>query len=297
MLVRALRGQRQRVVAYGFLLPTFVLIVAFSYFPAVRAGVTAFTHWDGFNAPSFIGFTNFVNAFKEADFRGSMAHVAIWTAIGVPLALVPSFVIAELIYRLHSERAQYIWRAVFVAPMILPPVVLILIWQNMYSFSGIINVFLKDVGLGKYGQSWIGDPHFALWALIFLGFPWVVPFNVLIFYAGLKSIPAEIVEASAVDGATRWRQLLRIEMPLTSGQWKLLFVLDIIAVTQNLLVPLLLTNGGPANATMTPVLYMYQQAINYGKYGYGMAIGTMLFVAVLVLSMINLRFLHGNQDQ
>ncbi|GAA1854264.1 carbohydrate ABC transporter permease [Microlunatus capsulatus] len=285
----------ERVAAVGFLAPTLVLVVLFCYYPAVRAGYTSLTRWDGFNAPEWVGLQNFVDVFADADFRRSAVNVAIWTAVGVPLATVPSFVVAELIFRLRSERLQYFWRAVFTAPLIIPPVVSVLIWQFLYGPEGPINRVLAGVGLESLTRSWIADPRFALWALIFLGFPWVSAFNVLIFYAGLKAIPSEVLEASALDGAGRWKQFTRLEVPLTFGQWKLLLVLSIIGVTQNLMVPLLLTGGGPGNATLTPVLYMYQGAITYGNYGFGMAVGTILFVVVLALSIVNMRVLRTDR--
>lgn len=282
----------ERLAAVGFLLPTLALVGVFAYYPAIRAGFTAFTRWDGFNPPEWIGIENFVEVFADSDFRRSAINVAIWTLIGVPVAMVPSFIVAELIFRLRSDRAQYVWRAIFVAPIIIPPVVSVLIWQFLYGPDGPLNTVLTTLGLESLTRSWIADPKFALWALIFLGFPWVSGFNVLIFYSGLKAIPREVLEASAVEGAGRLRQLIFIELPLTAGQWKLLLVLSIIGVTQNLTVPLLLTGGGPGNATLTPVLYMYQRAITYGQYGFGMAVGTILFVAVLALSIINMRVLR-----
>lgn len=286
------RAVLERVAAVAFLLPTLILIGIFSYYPAVRAGVTAFTRWDGFNPPTWIGLQNFSAALADPAFRRSGLNVLIWTVIGVPLAMVPSFIVAELIFRLRSDRAQFIWRAVFVAPMIIPPVVSILIWQFLYGQNGPINSILRSLGLGDWSRAWIAEPQFALWALIFLGFPWVSGFNVLIFYSGLKAIPREVIEASAVEGAGRLHQLFFIELPLTLSQWKLLLVLSIIGVSQNLTLPLLLTNGGPGNATLTPVLYMYQRAINYGQYGFGMAVGTLLFVVVLTLSIVNMRVLR-----
>ena len=290
------RGRRPghgRLAAYAFLLPTFLLVAVFCYYPAVSAAVTAFTQWDGFNPPQFIGVKNFTRAFADAAFWDAARHVALWTIVGVPLAIIPSFIVAELIYRLHSERTQYIWRAVFVAPMILPPVVSILIWQYLYGDTGPINTVLKAFGKGSWVHAWLAEPQFALWALMFMGFPWVTGFNVLIFYSGLKAIPTEVIEAAALDGAGRWKQVRNLELPHTAGQWKLLLVLSIIGISQNLMIPLLLTNGGPGTSTLTPVLYMYQRAINYGEYGYGMAIGTMLFVVVLALSILNMRVLRS----
>ena len=289
------RAVLERLAAVGFLLPTLLLVLIFCYYPAIRAGYTSMTRWDGFNPPEWVGLQNFTQAFGDADFRQSAINVGIWTLFGVPLAMVPSFIVAELIFRLRSDRLQYFWRAVFTAPLIIPPVVSVLIWQFLYGPEGPINSVLSAVGLESLTRSWIADPKFALWALIFLGFPWVSAFNVLIFYSGLKAIPREVLEASAIDGASRWRQFLRIEIPLTFGQWKLLLVLSIIGVTQNLMVPLLLTGGGPGNSTLTPVLYMYQGAITYGNYGFGMAVGTILFVVVLALSIFNMRILRTKE--
>lgn len=289
------RALVERAAAVGFLLPTVVLVLVFSYYPAFRAGYTSLTRWDGFNAPDWVGLQNFVDVFADASFHQSAINVAIWTVFGVPLAMIPSFIVAELIFRLRSERLQYFWRAVFTAPLIIPPVVSVLIWQFLYGPAGPINTLLNTFGLGSWARGWIADPQFALWALIFLGFPWVSAFNVLIFYSGLKAIPREVLEASALEGAGRLDQLLRIEVPLTFGQWKLLLVLSIIGVTQNLTVPLLLTGGGPGDATLTPVLYMYQRAITYGNYGFGMAVGTILFVVVLALSIINMRVLRTDR--
>lgn len=281
----------ERAAAVGFLLPTLVLVGIFCYYPAIRAAYTSFTSWDGFNPPEWVGLDNFKQVFADEDFRQSAVNVGIWTLVGVPLAIVPSFVVAELIFRLRSDRLQYVWRAIFTGPLIIPPVVSVLIWQSLYGPEGPINSLLRSVGLQSWTRSWIADPNYALYALIFLGFPWVSAFNVLIFYSGLKAIPREVLEASALDGASRVKQFFRVEIPLTFGQWKLLLVLSIIGVTQNLMVPLLLTGGGPGNATLTPVLYMYQGAITYGNYGFGMAVGTVLFVVVLALSVLNMRFL------
>lgn len=291
----ARRHVLERLAAVGFLLPTLALVLVFCYFPAFRAGYTSLTRWDGFNAPEWVGLENFVQVFADADFRQSAINVAIWTLFGVPLAIIPSFIVAELIFRLRSDRLQYVWRAIFTAPLIIPPVVSVLIWQFLYGPEGPINTVLSTLGLESLTRSWIADPQFALFALIFLGFPWVSAFNVLIFYSGLKAIPREVIEASALDGAGRWRQFFTIEIPLTFGQWKLLLVLSIIGVTQNLTTPLLLTGGGPGNSTLTPVLYMYQGAITYGNYGFGMAVGTILFVVVLALSIFNMRILRTSE--
>jgi raffinose/stachyose/melibiose transport system permease protein len=120
------------------------------------------------------------------------------------------------------------------------------------------------------------------------GFPFVGGIGVLIYLAGLQSISLEIYDAAKLDGASGFRQFLTIDLPLIKGQIRLLIVLSIITGLQALVGPLVLTNGGPVNATMVPGLYMYQQAFTYGRLGYASAIGVVVFIAVLSLTILNL---------
>ena len=169
-----------------------------------------------------------------------------------------SLLVALLIYRLDSKRAQYWFRVAFSLTLCLPGIVGILTWSNFYEIGGVIDDLLSDIGLGRYGTAWLANPHTALGALIFMGFPFVGAFAMLVFYAGLQSIPGEILDAAAVDGVTSLRRVWHVELPLIKGQLKVILILSIIAITQNLLPPLLLTQGGPANETYVPVLYMYE---------------------------------------
>ena len=285
-----------RLIAYGFLLPTFAFVIGFSYYPAFRALIGAFTNWDGFNPPTWVGLSNFVQAFQDPIFLGSLWHVAVWTAVGIPLALIPPFIAAEMIFHVKSLRAQYLYRTIFVLSFVLPTVVSILIWQYIFEPSGVLNALLHALGLTSLEHSWIGNPHLALGAVILMGFPWINAFNLLIYYAGLQSIPQEILDAAQMDGATGWDRIRSVDIPLVRSQTKLLLILSIIGVSQNLLVPLLMTSGGPGTSTTTPVFYMYQTAIQYDQYGYSMAIAFMLFAAVMVLAILNIRFFQSDAN-
>jgi len=285
---------RTRLIAYAFIAPTFVFILAFSYYPAIRALVGAFTNWDGFNAPTWVGLANFIEAFHDPVFLASIWHVALWTAVGIPLSLIPPFFVAELIFQLRSQRAQYVYRTLFIISMVLPTVVGILIWEYIYEPSGLLNALLKDIGLGFLRHAWLANPHLALGAVILMGFPWIAPFNLLMYYAGLQAISAELLDAAAVDGTTRWQRVFKIEVPLIMPQVKLLLILAIVGVSQNLLTPLLMTGGGPGTSTTTPVFYMYDVAINFDQYGYGMAIAFMLFIVVMLLALFNIRYFQSD---
>lgn len=285
-----------RWTAFAFMLPTFVFILGFSYYPAIRAVLGSFTQWDGFNAPSFIGVQNYVNAFLDPTFIVSLEHIFVWSMVGIPLSIIPPFIVAELIFHLRSIRFQYLYRTVFILSFVLPGVVFILVWQYIYQPSGVLDAFLQIIGAGFLQHAWLANPKYALSALMLMGFPWISPFNLLIYYAGLQAIPAEIFDATQVDGAHGISRVWRVDMPLIMAQTKLLLVLAIVGVSQNLLTPLLLTNGGPGTSTMTPVLYMFQVSIQDDQYGYGMAIAAMLFVVVMALALVNMKYFQGQND-
>lgn len=125
-----------------------------------------------------------------------------------------------------------------------------------------------------------------------MGVPWVSAFNMLIFFAGLQSIPKEVLEAAELEGASGLRRIWTIDVPLVLAQFKLLFILALITSGQNIVVPLVMTDGGPGYSTYTVALAMYEAAVDYGDFGYSMAIAFMLFVIILALTAINQRFIR-----
>ena len=296
----AARRRRRKLIrtltAWVFLLPTFVFIGTFAYWPAIRALEGAFTSWDGVSAPTWIGLGNFRQLWHDSVFLDSFVHLFWWSIIGIPVGMGASLLVALLIYRLGSNRAQYWFRLVFSLTLCLPGIVGILTWANFYEIDGLIDTILSAIGLQSLATAWLSNPHTALGALIFMGFPWVQAFAMLVFYAGLQQIPREILDAAAVDGIGSLRRVWRVELPLIKGQLKVILVLSIIGITQNLLPPLLLTQGGPGNATWTPVLYMYEQAFQYDTIGYALAIAFVLFVVSLLLAIATMRFLRTDAD-
>lgn len=270
--------------AYFFLLPAFLLMGYFMYYPAFVAVSRAFTDWDGFNAPNFTGLDNFRRAVSDPAMGAATRNAAIWTVLGLIVAVVPPLVVAELIYHLRGPRRQYAYRTLFVIPIVVPSLVVLLLWQNFYRSDGLINQILGAVGLSGLQQSWLANPDTALYALIFIGFPYIDAFSLLLLYAALQNIPKEVVEAARLDGATGWQRIRLIDLPLLRPQLGLLAVLAIIGNVQYFISPLVVTNGGPGYATTVPALLMYQTAVSLGEYGYAMAIAVLLFLVVVVLT-------------
>lgn len=297
-VAQANRGKYARWLrAYLFLLPTLLLVGHFLYYPAWTAFTGAFTRWDGFNPPEWVGLANFERALTDPVLRVAARNNLVWTLFEIALAIIPPFIAAELIFHVRSRRQQYWYRTLFVFQMVIPYIVGILLWTYYYRSDGVINRALAAVGLERWRQLWIADPQIALYSLILMGFPWIYAFNLLIFYSGLQNISREVLDAAAVDGAVGLRRIRTIDVPMLRPQLKLLLVLSLIASVQNLIKPLIMTNGGPGYATTVPILYMYETAVTYGQFGYSMAISLLLFVVVLGITIINNRFLRSDGDE
>jgi raffinose/stachyose/melibiose transport system permease protein len=148
----------------------------------------------------------------------------------------------------------------------------------------VLNHLLGSLGLSSLEKNWLGDPHTALFALIFINFPWVAGLPFLIFSAGLQNIPQEVFDAAAIDGAGRWRRLLAVDLPLLFRQVKLLFFLAVVFVLQYGFAAFIATQGGPDNATSVPVLRMLGVAFDAGEWGYAAALSTTLLVIMMLVA-------------
>ncbi|MBB5235082.1 carbohydrate ABC transporter permease [Deinococcus budaensis] len=281
--------------AYLFLLPTLLLVGYFSYFPAYTAITRAFTDWDGLNVPTFTGLENFQRAVTDPVMGQATLNMAIWVGLGLLLAVVPPLLISELIFHLRGKKRQYAYRTLFVLPIVIPSLVLLLVWGAFYRSDGLLNALLGAVGLEGLRHDWLSDPDTALLSLIFLGFPYVDAFNFLLLYAGLQNIPDEVFDAARIDGATGWRRVLRIDLPLLRPQLGLIALLAIIGNVQYFISPLVLTSGGPGFATTVPALLMYQTATRDGEYGYAMAMAVLLMIVVVALTGLSRLLGRGNR--
>ena len=298
MVGSAAKGRRLRVrynkrevaTAILFLLPTMVLLFGFCYYPAFNAIKGSFYNWDGFNDPRWVGVRNFQKLFRDKVFILSLSNVFRWAAGSILVSLSAPLIGALMIFNLKNKRSQYWYRVIFVLPMVVPSVVIIKIWTFIYEPNiGVLNSFFRTTGLGALALNWLGESSLVIPSLVFVGFPWISGFNLLIYYAGLQSISGDVLEYAEIDGCNRWQRIFRIELPLILGQIKLLLILGLIGTLQNITLPLLMTNGGPAYDSYTPGLYMYFQAFRLGSYSMANTIATIMFVIILTLTIISTR--------
>lgn len=288
---------RARKHLYLYLLPTFFMLAVFNYYPPLSAFYHAFFDWDGNQQLTFVGLNNFVEMAHDANLLASIPHMIALVVISLVTGLTVPLLVAELIFSLRSGRWSYLYRLFFVIPIVVPQIVTILLWQFILDPNvGLLNAVLGPTGLIDPHTAWLGDPRYALYALMLVGFPWVAGVNVLIYLAGLQNIPSSVLEAARLDGATGLRRLWHVDLPLVMGQVKILLVLGIIAGVQGFGLQLVLTQGGPGFATMVPGYLMYVDAFQNGRFGYGSAIGLALFLVILFFTYVNMRFVRSSVE-
>lgn len=281
-----LRQMRRRWYCYVMMSGTLALLITFAYYPAFSAFYHSLTIWDGYRPARWIGLQNYREIFATEIYRTAFQNMVLLSAWQIIRAAVFPLLGAALIYRLRSEGWAYFFRLLFVLPIVVPSVVGILVWRQLYEPNiGLFNEILK--GLDQPPLAWLNDPKTALPSLMFMGFPWIDGVGMLIYLAGLLAIPGEVVEAAIMDGANTWRRFFAIELPLIVPQVRLIVILNIIGAFQDFGWQLLVTRGGPMDATTVPAWQMYHEAIMSGRYGIGSAVGVLLFALIFIVTLIN----------
>ena len=297
----------------GILLAAAILCIAFSVVckPGPRRSTARL---GAFLLPVLAGLTYVIGVRQMGDSLLWSSFKLIFILVAANLfKMWPSIFTAVCIHRLKSDRAQYVYRVLFVVPMIIPHMVALLIWKFFYDPNvGVLNRVLILTGLdhvliwldkwvlhlgvfqAPFKPAWLGDPTLIIPALIFWGFPWVGVVGVLIYLAGLQNIGQDVYEAAEIDGITTWGKFWRIELPLIMTQVRLNLILMIIGTFQayGFQYILLGSEGGPQNKGLTPGLYMFYQAFEEQNYGYACAIGLILFFIILTLTVINQRYVR-----
>ncbi len=281
-------------VSYLFLLPTIALLLVFNYYPAFSGLYHAFTVWKPGVETRWVGLQQFRFLLNDQYFWVGIKNAVILVITGYIKTFTVPLLVAELIFHLRNKTVQYGLRSLFVIPLVVPGVVGILLWVNIYDPNiGLLNQTLRALGLEQLTRVWLGDEKVALWSIIAIGFPWVSPFALLIFYGGLISIPQELFDAVKVDGASTWTRFWRLDLPLLMSQIKLLLILGFIGGIQEFQLIFLTTGGGPGNVTYTPALELYYQAVRFNNFGLASAIGAVLFVVILGGTIINMRYVQS----
>ena len=283
--------------AYALLAPIFAILGVFVYYPPMLGLFRAFYRWRPLTISVFVGLDNFRHYFTHPETPRELMNIVRLLCVGLVTETVVPFVAAKLIFSVRSTVAKELYRLLIVIPMLVPQIVITLVWRQIYDPTlGPINDLLRAWGLDALARNWLGDPALALYAIMFVGFPWVSGIGTLIYLGGLGQISESIYDACDLDGCTGVRRMVLIDLPLILGQVRLLAILSVIhavAYFQNILI---LTDGGPGFATTVPGITMYHRAFRSQEFGYASAIGLVLFVVAMAATVAINRTLHPIEE-
>lgn len=305
LLLMAIPGTRKKIcklgksiwkhkIAYILLLPTFLLVWFFNYRGILTAFVRAFTNWSTTNNTvakmEFVGLDNFRRMFSEGYFLIGMKNLVLLIVTGVLKVLTMPLIAAWLVYAVNGNKRKYIYRFLFVLPVVVPVVVMAMTWQKIYDPNiGLLNEVLGVLGMTGLQQVWLGNAKTAIWAIIFMGFPFISAMAFLVYYGGFINIGKEIEESARVDGANRHQIFWKIQLPMIKPQLSIMITLTLISVMQDFNNIYIMTGGGPGTSTYVPVLELYLNVAQFGRYGYACALGVVLFAFTMAITLINMR--------
>lgn len=282
----------RKATPYLMILPIFVLLGIFAFYPIALSVIKSFYRWSGgFNGENgineFIWFANYKSLFTDSIFWQSWGNSLFFIVTGVIVNLIFPFLTALMIFAVQNPKSSYRWRVALVIPMVVPSMVIFLLWQFIYDGSnvGVINNILHLFGADK-NVDLLGNSRSVKWAIRFMGIPWCGGTNLLIYFAGLAGIDNSLREAATLDGASTFKKVLFIDIPLSKNQFKMIFTLSIIGEVQDFVKIQTVTGGGPGYSSYVPGLYMYNLAFNSSEYGLASALGVIMMLVMFTFNKL-----------
>ncbi|HEY8454654.1 MAG TPA: sugar ABC transporter permease [Actinopolymorphaceae bacterium] len=283
--------RQRRIAPYIFISPFFILFLIFGLYPVIYSFVLSFTKGFGFEERSFAGLTNYIHMFSDERFGMAMRNTTIYALGSIVLIGGVSLLLALAI---NSRLVPWkgFFRTAFFFPVLTSEVVVFVIAARILDEQyGLLNFALSKVNLGPV--AWLTDPKIVMLSIVLIGLWTWTGINALYWMAGLNAIDNDYYEAAAIDGAGRWQSFRYITLPLLRPI-ALFVVLQAIIGSYNLFaLPLLLTGGGPSDASLTVTLYIYNQGFQFFNVGYASAIAYVMTFFLLAVSAINIKFFGG----
>ncbi|WP_424448390.1 carbohydrate ABC transporter permease [Microbacterium arborescens] len=270
--------------------PALILYLVFTVYPMGQVVVASFTDARGFNrAWEFLGLDNFVRIFSgDPVLMEAVGNTAIYGFFKIVVQTVLAFLFAVLLHR--QLRLGNIYRAIFFAPMVISPVAIVFVWSFMYDpTTGTFNTILRSLGMGGLAQDWLGNYDLALYSVILVDLWSGLGFNIVIFLAGLSTIPGEILEAAKVDGARGWKSLRFITLPLMIPSIGLVLVLSINGALRAFDTVYLMTRGGPGNSTQLYMTQVFQEGMVNNNFGYASAMAVLVIIVLIAIAAVQNR--------
>lgn len=271
-----------------FAVPAFLFYGFAVLWPSLRGAFLAFTNWDGLSQDyDVIWFDNFVRIFTtESSLRAlimtivfAVAITVLQNAIGLVLALAVN----------SGLKSQNFLRVLLFAPVVITPVVVAFLWKFLLTPNGPVNGLLDLVGLGGVTPSWLGEPFWAAFSIVMMVVWQKAGYSMVIYVAGLQSIPQEVEEAAAVDGAGSWQRFWSVTWPLLAPATAINVLLTLVGGLKMFTEVFVLTAGGPGGSTDTLSTLLYKSAFQFNEFGYGIALAIVLAIIVSGFSVVQQR--------
>ena len=280
---RNLNKRHETILGWLMVSPWLIGFICFSALPMFASLIISFTEWDMLSKPEWVGFENYKTSFLEDPLALHSLNITIlFTIVSIPLNIVFGLALAMLLNT--SIRGLAIFRTIFYLPAILSGVAVALMWRWIFSTEfGLLNALLSMIGIE--GPAWLTDRIWVLPSFVIMRL-WSVGGGMIIYLAGLQSIPTNLYEAANIDGANWWHRTRFITLPMLSPTIFFQLIVGFIFSMQIFTEAFIMTNGGPADASLFYLLYLYRQAFQYFDMGYASALAWVLFVVILVLTII-----------
>ncbi|TMH36452.1 MAG: sugar ABC transporter permease [Betaproteobacteria bacterium] len=283
---------RSRRAAWWFVAPAILVIAVFFFLPVLAGFAMGLTDFDIYALSDltnlrFVGLRNYLRLLETPLFWQAFGNTLYFVVVGVPLSIAASLGAALL---LNSPLARFksLFRTALFAPVVTTLVAVAVIWRYLFNTRyGFLNYALGQIGIAPI--DWLGDPHWAMPAIILFAAWKNFGYNMIIFLAGLQAIPVELYEAARIDGASRWRQLRFVTLPMLSPVMMLVSILTIAGYFQLFAEPYVMTQGGPLQSTVSVLYFMYEEGFKWWNLGSASAVAFLLFLVIFAVTALQLR--------
>lgn len=278
-------------VPYAFLAPCLAFFAIFFAWPAWTAIQLAFYEYDVVSAPTFVGLDNFRQLMDSPDFWQAFGNSLKFLALYLPLVVVLPLLLAVLVN--SKLRGISIFRLAYYLPVITSMVAIAIAWSFIFHPRGGLNWALLELGIIDEPMHFLIDPTWALPAIVVVEAWHGLGYFMMIYLAGLQSIPQEVYDAAEIDGASWWRRLIHITIPLVRPYTAVCLVLGGIMAMQAFASIYVLTRGGPQGSTTTLGFYIWSEAFEYKHFGYASAVGLVLWAFLVIFAIVNFKLTRG----
>lgn len=287
---------KENLTGLAFIAPAVILLTVFLLIPFLLTLGYSFTNYNILKPQDmeFVGFANFAKLMKDTVFHKSIINTFVFVLLVVPLQVCLALGLALLINR--RMRGISVYRLAFFAPTVLSLVVVSILWTYIYNpNNGLLNALLGSVGLGPF--KFLNDPRTAMLCIVILSAWQGCGFQMMIFLSGLQDIPLHLYEAAEMDGAAKIQQFIHITLPGLKNIAVFVSLNIVVSAFQLIIQPMMMTGGGPQNATMTIVYEIYQTGFRYNMMGYGSAMALVFTVIVLAISLIQNKITSKSNEE